>query len=169
VWLTPEAREIAHHLKYDDYPALASLVASVVARELGRPATGTLIPIPLGRKRLSSRGYNQAGEIARALGAAWGLPVREQALRRNRDTASQTSLTPEARLANVAGVFAAESPPAGQQDAAAILVDDVLTTGATLHEAAQALAGAGWRPVSALTFARALPFEIRVQHHEPVS
>ena len=169
VWLTAEAREVAHHLKYDDYPLLARFVAQVVAREVRRPAAGALIPIPLGRQRLRSRGYNQAAMIAHALGQVWDLPVMEGALRRARETSSQTSLTPEARLANVAGAFAAQPLPAERRSApAVILVDDVLTTGATLHEAAQALAGAGWGPVSAVTFARALPFEIRAQLHEPV-
>lgn len=167
VWLTTEAREVAHHLKYDDYPALAAFAAQAMAREVARPGTGCLIPVPLGQKRLRSRGYNQAAAIAHALGVVWELPVWEPALRKARDTSSQTSLTPEARLANVAGAFAA-LPPSPERRAA-ILVDDVLTTGATLHEAAQALASAGWHPVTAVTFARAQPFEIRAQHHEPVA
>lgn len=174
VWLTAQAREIAHHLKYDDYPALADLAARLIARGVPRPWTGCLVPIPLGPGRLRSRGYNQAGVIARALGTHWQLPVRESVLRKARETSSQTSLTPEARLANVAGAFAAHPPeserPGGLPAVrAAILVDDVLTTGATLQEAALALAGAGWNPVTAVTFARAQPFEVRVQHHEPVS
>ncbi|MSR07426.1 MAG: ComF family protein [Gemmatimonadetes bacterium] len=176
VWLTPEAREVAHHLKYDDYPALATLVGAIIARDVAKPESGCLIPIPLGAQRLRSRGYNQAGKIARALAGHWGLPVSETALRRARETPSQTSLTPEARLANVTGAFAAFPPPSERRNGsgatempAAILVDDVLTTGATLSEAAQALAGAGWGPVMAVTFARAEPFEIRAQHYEPVS
>ena len=163
MWLDHEAREAVHHLKYAGYHQLATLMAGMVARHAPRPRGGVLVPIPLTGRRLRSRGYNQAGLIAGALSRIWSLPVREDLLSRRREAGSQTALTPEERLANVAGAFAAGPPPAGGGVMAqVVIVDDVLTTGATLVAAAGALAGAGWEHIGAVTFARALPFERRV-------
>ncbi len=158
VWLTGGAREVVHHLKYDDYAGLAALVAQVMQRVLPRPNGGTLIPIPLSPRKLRLRGYNQASLIAREMGRRWGFPLGEDLLIRASDTVTQTALTPEARLANVATAFSARGVATTGR---AILVDDVLTTGATLRAAAVALEGAGWRQVTAVTFARALPYDMR--------
>jgi ComF family protein len=163
-WLGPEAREIVHHLKYEGYTALGRPVAELIARAVPRPAHSVLVPVPLGPGRERDRGYNQAAVIARALGTVWSVPVAESLLRRVRDTRSQTALTPEERRSNVARAFAAASLPSHRgrrSGAAVILVDDVLTTGATLAASAAALATAGWSELGAVTFARALPFELR--------
>ena len=157
VWLTGGARDIVHHLKYDDYPALAGVAAETICRALPRPAGDALLPIPLAPRKLRLRGYNQAAVLAWELGRRWRMDVREGALRRARETTTQTALTPTARLANVASAFSA-TRAAGKS---AILIDDVLTTGATLRAAAESLASAGWQRVAAVTFARALPFERR--------
>jgi len=174
VWLDDTARPIVHHLKYDGLPTLSADMAGLVARRIPRPDRAHLVPIPLSARRLRDRGYNQAAALARALGTVWRLPVAERLLSRTRDTGTQTALTPEARLKNVAGAFvasAASAPAAGAggrggaagegSGVAVILVDDVLTTGATLVAAAKALGAAGWRTVGAVTFARALPYELR--------
>ncbi len=167
-WLGNETRAIVHHLKYENCPGLATLMASMMASALPRPPRGWLIPIPLGRRRLRHRAYNQSERLARQLGTRWALPVAPNALYRPRETQSQTALTPEARLANVAEAFVAPAPPAstqrghGSQARWAILVDDVLTTGATLDAAARALAAAGWPLIGALSFARAKSYEMRV-------
>ncbi len=164
-WLGSEAREVIHHLKYEGYTALGRSVAELVARAVPRPERAFLAPVPLGPRRQRERGYNQAAVIARALGGLWHLPVTEQLLRRSRDTRSQTALTPDERRVNVDGAFSARPPTRGFGEgggAAVILVDDVLTTGATLAAAAAALAAAGWSEVGAITFARALPYELRV-------
>lgn len=131
-----------------------------------------LVPIPLGPKRLWLRGYNQSERLARALARHWHRPVVEL-LARTRDTATQTALTPEARLANVAGAFEMRNAELGTRNNLAnprsafrlrtsalqrplILVDDVFTTGATLAEAARALQRAGAATVVAVTFGRAV-------------
>jgi ComF family protein len=162
VWLDDVARPVVHHLKYDALPTLATDIAEVIARHLPRPDHAPLVPIPLSTRRRRSRGYNQAAAIARALGRRWAMPVSERLLSRTRDTGTQTALTPEARLENVAGAFVAHPAHPGEgQGGAIILIDDVLTTGATLVAAATALGAAGWRSVGAVTFARALPYELR--------
>jgi len=151
VWLTGGARHVAHLLKYEGWWGVARPMARTM-RTLAPLTDGVfLVPIPLGRRRRRARGYNQSEYIARALGRARGLPVREQVLRRVRETATQTALTPEARRANVAGAFVA-ADVAGLD---LVLVDDVFTTGSTLAAAAAALEKAGARRIDAVTFARA--------------
>jgi len=162
VWFSDEAKEIVHHLKYEGYRALSHAVADVIVRRVLRPGHGVLVPVPLGVRRLRARGYNQAGEIARALAARWNLPLLEGLIRRTRDTKSQTALAPDERERNVDHAFAAaRSERNGASEAQVILIDDVLTTGATLAAAARALESAGWHDVAAVTFARAVPFERR--------
>ena len=155
VWMDDgPARELVHGLKYGGWRVAAGPMAEVLARELGArlAAVELLVPVPLGRRRLSDRGYNQAAVLAAALSARTGIPVREGLLVRTRDTRTQTALGPAERWANVAGAFRATAPLAGTRVA---LVDDVLTTGATLAACAAALAASGALAVGALTFARA--------------
>ncbi len=159
-WLTAAARAMAHHLKYDDYRSLADAMARVMRRELPRPDAGVLVPIPVSPRKLRLRGYNQAALIAVELGKLWDLPVREDLLRRAKDTGTQTALTADARLANVAAAFAAQRPAPGLP-VPVIIVDDVLTTGATLRAAASALQAAEWEHITAVTFARALTYDRR--------
>ena len=152
-------------LKYGGLPRIATdLAAAMVGLDVPGLDSGLLIPVPLGRARLRTRGYNQSERLARALGRRWGRPVVDL-LVRTRDTAAQTALTPEARLANVAGAFAMrnaecrmrnEGRPHSALERPLVLVDDVFTTGATLAEAARALDQAGARTVSAVTFGRAV-------------
>lgn len=160
VWLGEEARELVHHLKYEGYTKLARLMAEHVAPAFAASSSALLVPVPLSRKRLRHRGYNQAEAIARELGRIWAVSCDAGMLIRTRDTKTQTTLTPEERYANVAGAFFAS--PAQGQATSIILVDDVLTTGSTLAAAAAALGDAGWSSVGAVTFARALPFEVSV-------
>jgi ComF family protein len=151
VWLDDSARKAVHQLKYEGWSRAAEAMALAMWRL--EPLTGpvSLIPIPLGQKRLRQRGYNQSERIAAELASRTRRPVRSDLLRRTRETRTQTALTPEARHANVAGAFEAGNV-AGLE---LVLVDDVFTTGATLAAAGAALARAGAARVEAVTFARA--------------
>jgi ComF family protein len=165
VWLAAEAQHAVHALKYGDLPRIADDLAVAMAGL--RPHSDgptALVPVPLAPQRLRRRGYNQSEVLARALAREWRIPVIVDALVRTRETPTQTALTPETRLANVAGAFeATRSVERGSRNSSAfrvptstfILVDDVFTTGATLAEAAKALERAGVQSIHALTFARA--------------
>ena len=173
VWLDAGARAAVHALKYGGLPRIAhDLAAPIAALDPAGRAGAWLVPIPLGPRRLRHRGYNQSERLARALGRRWHRPVVEL-LVRSRDTAAQTTLTPEARLANVAGAFEMRNAKCGMRNEgmsgnsafripnsaltrALVLVDDVFTTGATLAEAARALERAGAGTVLAVTFGRAV-------------
>jgi ComF family protein len=169
VWLDGGARRAVHALKYDGLSRVGRDMAAVVAKLVEQPpADAVLVPVPLGPKRRARRGYNQSEALAAALAQLWGLTNRPELLVRTRDTPTQTALTPAARLANVAGAFRVRSVDCGVRrerqpgkfaiinpQSAIVLIDDVFTTGATLAEAARALASAGFQSISAVTFGRA--------------
>ncbi|HET8744525.1 MAG TPA: ComF family protein [Ramlibacter sp.] len=124
-----------------------------VADELAR--ADLALPMPLARGRLAERGFNQALLLARQLAAA---KTDATLLLRLRETGSQTALDRAARQRNVAGAFGVEPLRAHQvRDKHVVLVDDVMTSGASLHGAAQALRQAGARRVSAVVLARTEP------------
>jgi ComF family protein len=155
VWLVDGARDAIHALKYGGLPRIADDLAATMAPLC--PATNepsALIPIPLAPKRARQRGYNQAEVLAAALARRWRTPVVLDVLIRRRETPTQTALTPETRLANVAGAFATRHDER-LPSSALMLIDDVFTTGATLAEAARALEQAGATKVYGVTFARA--------------
>ncbi len=116
VWLEGGARDAVHALKYGGLPRIATdLAAAMVGLDVPGLDSGLLVPVPLGRARLRHRGYNQSERLARALGRRWGRPVVDLLLR-TRDTAAQTALTPEARLANVAGAFETRNAERGTRN-----------------------------------------------------
>jgi ComF family protein len=138
--------------KHGGLPALGSRLADM-ALDLGAPrAPDLLVPVPLHRARLASRGFNQACVIARRVGRLLGVRPRLGLLVRVRDTPSQGGLSRDGRRANVRGAFALTSPAA--QGRSVLLVDDVWTTGATAGECARILLGAGARSVGVFTLAR---------------
>lgn len=150
-------RTVLHALKYGRRPRLAGRLADALVSE---PAVGrllspqlVLVPVPLHPRRLRERGFNQSERLARALGRRTGLPVMAQTLVRRRDTPPQTGLTAARRRANMAGAFAARCSPA-LAGRTVLLIDDVLTTGATARACAGALLRAGAGAVRLLTVAR---------------
>ncbi len=156
VWLDDgPARRLVHALKYDGWRIAAAPMAERMRLAAGAQLrrVDALVAVPLGRTRLRERGHNQAALLAQALGRSLGVPVLEHALRRGRETRSQTRLTPAERWQNVAGAFAVDAGHVGGRRVA--LVDDVLTTGATLGAAAAALAQQEPVSIGAVTFARA--------------
>lgn len=145
---------LIHRLKYEGAFALGrALAAPLIA---GWPAWATppdlIVPIPLHPRRRRQRGYNQSELLARPLAEAVGVAFSATALQRTRHTAPQVGLGPQARAVNVQGAFSAA--PDEARGRAIVLVDDVLTTGATMTAAAAALLAAGAASVSAYCLAR---------------
>lgn len=150
-------RSVLHALKYRDHRRAAERLAEALAedpavRELRSPGA-VLVPVPLHPRRRAERGYNQSELLARALARRLALGVAPAALVRRKDTAPQTGLSAAARRHNVSGAFAVRRR-ALVADRPVILVDDVMTTGATARACAAALRAAGAREVRLLTVAR---------------
>jgi len=114
-----------------------------------------IVPMPLSQQRLLERGFNQSAVLASALETGAPRKVRHDVLVRIRDTAAQSSLPRRERHANVARAFAVHPDWFAQiRGKKVVLVDDVMTTGASLHAAARALSQAGVAQTMALVFAR---------------
>lgn len=152
VRLDGPVRRLVHGFKYRAWRRLAEPFASRMAPLLDRLGPADLVPLPTDARRRWRRGYDQACELAWALGRVTGRRVDVERLFRVRRARSQVRLTAEQRRANLVGVFGARP-----DSTAAILVDDVFTTGASLLSAALALRAAGAPAIAAVTFARAEP------------
>ncbi len=151
------ARTLVHALKYQDRTDLAPAMGRWMARagqELLREAD-VLVPVPLHWRRGWTRRYNQSGALARAISKHSGVPVARDALRRIRPTRQQIGLSRPQRTANVQGAFSI-LPEKSHQIAGrrVVLVDDVLTSGATTDACARALLRAKAAQVDVLVFAR---------------
>jgi len=153
------AERIVHALKYHEWPGAAGAMGRRMASLRFPPDVererAALVPVPLARTRERERGYNQSAELARSLGAAWSLPIRDDILVRSRATVTQTRLTPGERHRNVSGAFRVTMERESLRGLHLVLVDDVVTTAATLNACAAALHAGGARILSFVTFGRA--------------
>jgi ComF family protein len=151
------ARTLVHALKYHDRTDLAPAMGRWMARageELLAEAD-VLVPVPLHWRRGWSRRYNQSGALARVIERQSGVPVASDVLRRIRPTAQQIGLNRSQRASNVQGAFkAAADRTAAIHGRSVVLVDDVLTSGATVDACARALLRARAAQVDVLVFAR---------------
>ena len=149
-------RNALHRLKYRQDVGLGDALAAHLSEfvvSLNWPID-LIVPVPLGRKRLQERGYNQVGLIARPLALSMRIAYVPHALSRVRETRTQVGLTKLERRDNVRGVFRAEGKHV--KDRTVLLMDDVATTGSTLSSCAEAFYAVGARDVFALTVSRAL-------------
>ncbi|MFZ6749163.1 phosphoribosyltransferase family protein [Undibacterium sp. Ren11W] len=146
-------------LKFGQKLALATLFADLLRDALLQdpklPLAELLCPVPLGRRRLQERGYNQSLEIAKPLSAHLGISLAPLMLIRSRETVQQSSLHPDARQKNVHKAFALNADFIDKVKGKHIgVIDDVMTTGTTLNEIAQLLKRFGAAQVSNYVFAR---------------
>ncbi|MCS7254348.1 MAG: ComF family protein [Armatimonadota bacterium] len=151
------AREMIHKLKYSGERRLASEMAKLMVETLNdfSHPVDLVIPVPLHRKRLRERGFNQAWLIADVLSECINARMNSTALIRARETKPQFDLEPKERLGNVRDAFELVEPSA-VTDKVVLVVDDVMTVGATLNECARALKKGKPKAVYAVAFARAV-------------
>jgi ComF family protein len=147
---TDPMRGILHHLKYSGRVSLARPLSRQLREHIAEEGFcgRVVLPVPLHRSRERERGFNQAELLARQL----GLPVDCRTLRRRKNTPSQTGLSRSQRTMNLSSAFEVRGSPPD----CAIVLDDVYTTGSTMHEIAKTLKRAGMSRVEVLTVARVL-------------
>ncbi len=153
-WYEEALQDLIRRLKYSGRSKIAPSLAQAVYRaldfEIDWHEYGLLIPVPLHKRRRRKRGFNQASLIGTELSVLTGIPVETELLTRIVNTASQVGLDIEERRNNVHGSFASRAMPGGSS---ILLVDDLLTTGATAAACATALIEAGAEKVSVITVA----------------
>lgn len=143
---------LLHAFKYGGNLAIATVLGDALGKAVvGRP--DVIIPMPLSVGRLRERGFNQALEIARRVSRCTGIPVLRDACRKVVETRPQATLPWKERAKNVRGAFVCDAELRGRKVA---VIDDVMTTGATLDELAKNLHRAGAAEVSGWVVARAL-------------
>lgn len=150
---------LIHHLKYYEHPEVGTYLGRLAATEI--KASGffdgidIIIPVPLSKKKQHQRGYNQCDYIARGISEATGIPLRTDCIERTIDTDTQTRKGRMERWKNAKGIFRVTTPSA-LKDKHILLVDDVATTGATLHACLSALLAASTTRISVFTLAKAM-------------
>lgn len=150
-------RRLLLALKFGGRERIASVLGALAGEMWCRPGGlegyAAIVPVPLSRKRRRERGFNQAERIAKSIARHAGLRLRRRLLVKKRDSPPQAGLAAASRRRNVRGSYRA-SIPTHLKGCELLLVDDVLTTGATADAAAKALVRAGARAVDVLTLAR---------------
>lgn len=143
--------------KYEHRLPLAHFFASLFIKEyqFTEKAIDCLVPMPMHPKRLQERGFNQALEIARLLSRAYQIPLDFRACTRTKNTPPQASLALKQRINNMAGAFACNTDFTGRHIA---IIDDVMTTGASMHALASVLKKAGAKTVECWVIARTLAY-----------
>jgi ComF family protein len=153
-------QELVHRFKYGRKVHLVRPLGLLTARSLSDFAKGAapdrIVPVPLHRKRLRERGFNQSQLLGAILAKRWSIPLSIHNLRRVRWTEPQVGLSASDRERNVRGAFAV-ADPGRFREKRLLLVDDVYTTGSTVKECARTLTRAGAAEVFVITVARATP------------
>ena len=133
---------LIHHLKYHDHPEVGTYLGRLAATELRESGffdgIDLIIPVPLSRKRYRQRGYNQSDYIAQGISEVTHIALRTDCLVRTVDTDTQTHKSKEERWKNTKDIFQVVNPEA-LKGKHLLLIDDVATTGATLHACASTL------------------------------
>ena len=151
------AKEAVWNLKFNGCQQAAIPMARAMAhlaREHPEWNAQVLVPVPLSRAKHYRRGYNQAEELGRTLALELGLPLETRALRKTRATSDQHTLSAVERAENLTGAFRVFRPE-GVRGKRVLLLDDVYTTGWTMHECARALKAAGAAAVIGFAFCKA--------------
>ncbi len=147
-------RAIIHTFKYRRYPQIGEYLGQLAAKEFAAhgffEGIDIIVPVPLHKKRLAERGYNQAEIICNGISKVTNIPTDTTHLLRTVNNASQTKKTTQERQANTADIFMMQHPD-DWRGKHILLVDDVITTGATLRSAMQAMKGIRGLRVSVFT------------------
>jgi ComF family protein len=147
------ADRLVHALKYGHQLAVANWSGQQLAELLRNANFEAILPLPLHPDRLRERGFNQSAEIAKVLGNCLNFPVDRGSLLRTRATPPQAALAHKDRYKNVRGAFECRTDFSGKH---VVLVDDVMTTGATVNECSRVLKLHGAASVTVAVIARAL-------------
>jgi len=147
-------REAIILLKFRKNRMVSRPLAALLS-DLSIPPVEAIVPVPLGKVRLAERGFCQSYQIARHLSRRLPAPVLDDLLFRTRETAPQSLLPRKERIRNVRGAFRLNSRYERNLPGTVLIVDDVMTTGATIYESARTLKKAGVQTVHALVLARA--------------
>jgi ComF family protein len=157
-------RKAIHLLKFNGIKRLSKPLCTLLMK-LPLPESDIIIPVPLHLKRLRQREFNQTALIGRRLSTELGIPMIMNCLTKAKETAAQTSLKRDERLKNVKKTFAVLKNLDGKN---VLLIDDVITTGATVKECSDVLIKAGAKKVVVLALAHSTPFELQKSGSPPM-
>ena len=160
---SPLIKNLIQKFKYEPFvrelaPTLSSLIIEHLQLLDNKPSFKdfTIIPVPLEKRKLKGRGFNQAEEISKELSSFLAIPLIPNCLIKTKETIPQVELTTETRKENIKGTFSYQHPELVKEKKI-LLVDDVYTTGSTMEEAARVLREAGAKEIIGIVIARARP------------